>query len=303
MQDIRFISGDGESLVLETQEGEKFRLAVDSSIRAAVKTSPKDEAEHVMTPREIQDAVRAGSTVEQLAKASGDSAEYLYKFANPVLEELEHMVAAALSVRVEIEPDRFNEVRHREFGELMLERLQNGGASGTTWRASRATPFTWEITASFETMGGAGEALWTFDPRAVSLSPENETAIGLSSQSGFGDSPIPKLKALVNPTISHAVSETKPVEVEAPTDLLDAFRQRREAAAAFADTEATSDPEELSAEVDELDSQESFESLEFEDFESEAEPVADPAKKGRAPMPSWDEIVFGAKSDEQPSSD
>ncbi len=298
MQDIRFISGDGESLVLETQEGEKFRLAVDSSIRAAVKTSPKDEAEHVLTPREIQDAVRAGSTVEQLAKASGDSAEYLYKFANPVLEELEHMVAAALSVRVEIEPDRFNEVRHREFGELMLERLQNGGASGATWRASRTTPFTWEITASFETMGGTGEAVWTFDPRAVSLSPENETAIGLSSQSGFGDAPIPKLKALVNPTISPAVSETKPAEAEAPTELLDAFRQRREAAAALVETEPVEAEDVFPDEVDEP-----FEALEVEEFETESEPTVDVSKKGRAPMPSWDEIVFGAKSDEQPSTE
>ena len=298
MQDIRFISGDGESLVLETQEGEKFRLAVDSSIRAAVKTSPKDEAEHVLTPREIQDAVRAGSTVEELATKSGESTDYLYKFANPVLEELEHMVAAALSVRVEIEPDRFNEVRHREFGELMLERLQNGGASSTNWRASRTTPFTWEITASFETMGGTGEAVWTFDPRAVSLSPENETAIGLSSQSGFGDAPIPRLKAIVHPTVSPASSETKTSEVEPPTELLDAFRKRREAAAAFAETEPLEVEDAFPDEVDEP-----FEALEVEDLEADSEPTIDASKKGRAPMPSWDEILFGARSDEQPSAD
>jgi lambda repressor-like predicted transcriptional regulator len=298
MQDIRFISGDGESLVLETQEGEKFRLAVDSSIRAAVKTSPKNEAEHVLTPREIQDAVRAGSTVEELATKSGESTDYLYKFANPVLEELEHMVAAALSVRVEIEPDRFNEVRHREFGELMLERLQNGGASSTNWRASRTTPFTWEITASFETMGGTGEAVWTFDPRAVSLSPENETAIGLSSQSGFGDAPIPRLKAIVHPTVSPASSETKTSEVEPPTELLDAFRKRREAAAAFAETEPLEVEDAFPDEVDEP-----FEALEVEDLEADSEPTIDASKKGRAPMPSWDEIVFGARSDEQPSAD
>jgi hypothetical protein len=302
MQDIRFISGDGESLILETQEGEKFRLTVDNEIRNAVKAPPKNEAEHTLTPREIQDAVRAGSSVEQLAKATGETEEYLLKFANPVLEELEHMVGAALSVRVEIEPDRFNEVRHREFGELMLERLRNGGASGVSWRASRITPFTWEITASFETMGGTGEAIWAFDPRAVSLSPENETAIGLSSQSGFGDAPIPKLRSLLSPTTNSVAEDVQEHNSDAPTELLDAFRKRREAAAALA-------PEQVEDQQDFYESElensvnENMEDLAVDDLEPISEPTAEPSKRGRAPMPSWDEIVFGAKSDEHPSAD
>lgn len=292
MQDIRFISGDGESLVLETQDGEKFRLAVDGSVRSALRDNPPSTGEQTLTPREIQDAVRAGSSIEQLAESSGDSTDYLSKFANPVLAELEHMVNAALGVRVEIEPDRFNEARFREFGELMLERLVNGGASSVAWRARRVTPFTWEISATFETMGGVGEAIWIFDPRAVNLSPENETAVGLSSQSGFGDSPIPKLKGLSAPTLAPAVSERSST-TEEPTELLDAFKKRREAAAQIPE------PEEFFEVPDEPEAELTSEP----EAEPEFEPQTDSSRKGRAPMPSWDEIVFGAKSDEQTSSD
>ena len=262
MREIRFVSGDGESLTLETIEGEKLRLTVDDHVRDAIRKQPSVSGDHVLSPREIQDAIRTGSTVAGLVAASGDSEEFISRFAKPVLEELEHMVASALAVRVEIEPDRFNEIRHREFGELILERLRNGGASGISWSASRETPLTWLICADFETMGGTGRATWTFDPRHVVLSPENETAVGLSNQGGFGDAPIPKLQAIV-PTNER---EPEAARDTSATDLLDAFKERREAAAAMVETQD--------------------------------EPSPEAPKKGRAPMPSWDEIVFGAKSED-----
>jgi transposase len=37
MQDIRLVGNDGEYLNLETQSGDKFRLVLDESLRAAVK--------------------------------------------------------------------------------------------------------------------------------------------------------------------------------------------------------------------------------------------------------------------------
>jgi lambda repressor-like predicted transcriptional regulator len=286
MRDIRFISGDGESLLLETAEGEKLRLTVDNEVREAIRKQPSNAAENVLSPREIQDAIRTGTTIEELVAQSGDSTDFVTKFATPVLEELEHMVASALAVRVEIEPDRFNEVRHREFGELVTERLRNGGASSIRWSASRETPFTWLLRADFETMGGVGAATWTFDPRQVHLSPENETAISLLSNSGFGDSPIPKLQAL-----KPVQEEATPPQEAKVTELLDAFKQRREAAMSEPLTESVSEIEVVEVELVEVSQVEQAP-------ENTEESKPEPPRKGRAPMPSWDEIVFGSKNED-----
>lgn len=283
MRDISFVSGDSESLILETLDGEKLRLNVDESVRQAVRKSPQSASGNNLSPREIQDAIRSGNTVEELAISSGDSAEFIRRFAAPVLEELAHMVASALAVRVEISPDRYNEARHQEFGELISERLSNTGASGLTWQASRLNPSTWTITASFETPAGPGFATWTYEPRHVVLSPENETAVNLSNTATLGDSVIPKLSSVQPSAIGSTTAA--PVEESKVTDLLDAFKQRREAAAA-SDTQED-EPEfvaETITEVSEVDLQ--------EEQKSEA------PKKGRAPMPSWDEIVFGSKSED-----
>ena len=290
MRDIRFVSGDSESLILENSDGEKYRLTVDSTVRDSIRRQVGSEVENKLTPREIQDSIRTGASIEELVASSGDDTEYVSRFAAPVLEELAHMVASALAVRVEIEPDRFNEVRHREFGDLVTERLRNGGASAITWKASRETPFTWLITASFETMGGVGLATWTFDPRHVVLSPENETAVVLSNSSGFGDSPIPKLQVInTAPAIEHPAAVVESPQNEEPmvTELLDAFKQRREAVAAEVTQEAVAEP--IS---DEEPSKEVIEETEVH------EPKQEQPRKGRAPMPSWDEIVFGSKTDD-----
>ena len=271
MRDITFVSGDGESLIVESPDGERLRLVVDRALRDALTRQPSNTGDHALSPREIQDAIRSGLTVDALASSSGESLDYILKFATPVIEELEHMVSMALAVRVEVGPDRFNEVRLREFGDLMMERLRNGGATGIEWSCSRTNATTWTIFANFETAGGRGVAEWTFDPRKSVIVPEDETAISLGNQTAFTDSPIPKVSARFETTSEQPV-----------TELLDAFKARREAAAA-------SQAEEMVA-VEESEEQQVTETV-------------DPKPKGRAPMPSWDDIVFGAKSDEKSTED
>jgi hypothetical protein len=290
MRDIRFVSGDSESLILETLDGEKLRLTVDASVREATRKSPEGAATNNLSPREIQDSIRAGSSIEELAAASGDSIEFVKRFAVPVLEELAHMVASALAVRVEISPDRYNEARYQEFGELVAERLRNGGASNLTWHASRETPTTWLISVNYETPTGSGIASWSYEPRHLVLSPENETAVNLSNSATLGDAVIPKLLSLhqeaVVETEAHTADDNK------VTDLLDAFKQRREAAA----NEEANRSEKV-AQTSEPETEPEPEHPEFQELPDD-EPKSEAPRKGRAPMPSWDEIVFGSKSED-----
>lgn len=279
MRDLRFHSSDGSSLVLETPDGEKVRLIVDESIRSAIKQAQGPTHNNLVSPREIQDAVREGSTIDEIVSSSGADFEYVAKFAAPVLDELQHMVETALSVRIEIGADRFNEAQFQEFGEFVKNRSRAYGDSEITWTAFRESPLTWLITARFS---NDGVATWMFDPRKFTLSPENELAVAIANSTGTTDSPLPKVAPIPQP-----ISEVPAAAGE--TTLLDAFRKRREAA-----VETETPNEDLAEEVEEV-----VETVTLHVVEEDATEEPTPApKKGRAPMPSWDEIVFGSKSDD-----
>jgi hypothetical protein len=90
-------------------------------------------------------------------------------------------------------------------------------------------------------------------------------------------------------------------EVLSPTaDLLDALRKKRAVANAIeVDSTAVRNMPEVKLLESEV-GQRSEELVESADTveEVEATPVAPAAKKGRPSMPSWDEIVFGTKTDD-----
>jgi hypothetical protein len=201
------------------------------------------------------------------------------------------MVASALAVRVEISPDRYNEARYQEFGELVAERLRNGGASNLTWHASRETPTTWLISVNYETPTGSGIASWSYEPRHLVLSPENETAVNLSNSATLGDAVIPKLLSLHQEPVVETEAQNS-ADDNKVTDLLDAFKQRREAAA----NEEANRSEEV-APTTEPEPEPEPEQPEAQQL-TDDETKSDAPRKGRAPMPSWDEIVFGSKSED-----
>ena len=280
MREVNLVGTDAGSLVLQTGDGEKLSLPIDEALRSAVRSAPIDSTKQLITPREIQDAVRAGATISEIVSSSGANEDFVTKFAIPVIEELEHMLNSALAVRVETGFDRFNEMQHALFGEIITERLKTAGASRISWQAHRESPTTWLVIASYSMDSNEGTASWSFDPRKYTLSPEDTNAIALSNNQGFGDRPIPRATNL------HPASAPREVEPAEETTLLDAFRARREA-------NATIEPvatEEVVLEVVET----------VEVVEDSVAPEEEPQpKKGRAPMPSWDEIVFGSKSEDQ----
>lgn len=350
MDDIRLFETDGDYLVLEAQDGQKYRLLIDESVRASIKREPQQLLDSVsITPREIQDEIRNGATIDDLVKRSGAPFDYIEKFAAPVIAELKHMVDSALSVRLTIAGDRYSDTNQIEFGEIINSRLVTSGASGIFWNAERLEPMRWHITANYQLNGAAGSATWSFDPRHLTLSPESETAVTLSSQETLNNSVIPKLKTVdlmpqqetqvfedVIPIGRGAADET-PVAV-AP--IIDIAPEPELAPVASAPVSVPTpkqnvEPESLSATADllealrrkrnersdtNLEAHPATQGLRVIDIETpatEPEPVAEapapqagagedqaeefkPAssRKGRAAMPSWDEIVFGTKAED-----
>lgn len=319
MKDIKFLGSDGDFLLLEDSEGQRFRLLLDQSVRSALRNeAPRMLDEPRLSPREIQEEIRVGRSIEEIVQASGAPVDYVMKFAQPVLDELNHAVLNALTVRLEVPGDRFNNPATREFGEIIKARLAASGAGIEKWSAMKAPEQGFFIYCEFELEGKQNKATWLYDPKRLALIPENASAISLSSGDKIA-APAPRLRPVSTPisdftsnladTVeivreppSPASQFTPPAPTAAPisdtADLLEALRKKRNERELLEDQEETPHTEFLSV-VPDLDEQPGFAD---EDISQEPEiVVADnpPApKKGRASIPSWDEIVFGTKTED-----
>lgn len=352
MDDIRLFETDGDFLVLEAQDGQKFRLFIDENVRSSIKREKLQQLESVtITPREIQEEIRNGASIDQLMKDSGATFEFIEKFAAPVIAELEHIVNSALSVRLTIAGDRYNDSTQIEFGEIISGRLITSGATALSWIAKKIEPNSWLIIANYNLNGAPGSAAWAFDPRRLTLSPESETAVTLSSQETLNNSVIPKLRTVDSQvanevTISNTAAGmteimedvipigrgaefdtpiaiqpepqsfektipstpaaflkpvTPPAAAEplsATADLLEALRRKRtereEPRPNVADLEKHPDTTNLRV----VDIEPAVQEIAATEVENADAGKTNSPKKGRASMPSWDEIVFGTKTED-----
>ncbi len=212
MRELRLADGESDALILEALDGEKFRLPVDEALKFAVRTVGPKPAVQSLTPRDIQDRIRAGESIDSIVASTGADAHFVSSFALPVLDELEHMIASARAVRLTIPGDRFNDDSQVEFGALIDARLAENGAASATWTSKRFDAAKWHITLSFKLGDNYGGATWSFDPRRVELDPEDETAAALSILE-TNPGPLPKSKFSSEPPVAFRKTAATP---EAP---------------------------------------------------------------------------------------
>ena len=131
---------------------ETFVLPVDERLRAAVRGDLSRigqleiEMESQLRPREIQQRIRAGSTVEQVAAASGCSPERIERYAYPVL--LERSTIAEKARRAHPVVDGV--VARRSVEDLAADTLAaRGQQAPITWDAFRDERG-WALRASLE---------------------------------------------------------------------------------------------------------------------------------------------------------
>jgi len=326
LKDIRFLGQDGDFLLLEDSNGVKYRLLLDDAVRRAARGESRAKLdEPTISPREIQEEVRAGRTIEEIVRSSGAPEDYVRKFAQPVLDELNHAVLNALTVRLEIAGDRFNEPTAREFGEIIKSRLAASGAGIERWWAMKAPDHGFFIYCEFDLGGETKKATWSYDPKRLALAPENDVAISLSSQDRLIAIP-PKvrpiqpapsfetanladtvdlassIKAVDQPPIADD-SDSEPA-ISETADLLEALRKKRAEREAVTDLEPH--PETEGLRIVELTETAELSVVPEPVAAIEKEPEPEPAaetptsgpKRGRASIPSWDEIVFGTKTED-----
>ncbi|MDA8901961.1 septation protein SepH [Aquiluna sp.] len=239
--ELRFVARDGENLVLESDDGQRYHLAIDSALKDGIRANPR-VTEANFSPREIQNLIRSGLSVEQVAHQLEQPASAIEPFAAPILDELRFVLEAALGTQVAA-----GAVMKR-FDELVADTTPE-----STFSAAKIDG-DWIITAV-----GSETLTWRFDPKARSLEPTNPEASNFSRAHSSRD------------IISSPAAPAKPkMETTEPTD---AFFEE-------------SDNASVHSLVDELRNR------------RKQEGVKPATAKGRASLPSWDEIVLGATNSE-----
>ncbi|MET0735272.1 MAG: septation protein SepH, partial [Microbacterium sp.] len=197
MEQLKVIGTEDEVLVLATESGETFSLAVDDALRAELRRSRRDRdgdsrAERP-SPREIQSHIRAGLSADEVATLLGARVEDVARFEGPVLAEREHVVGQALAVPVLLGADLDGHT-HPTFGGAVRAKLAEAGATGERW-TSWKEPTGWVVKLEFTAKDVGHDARWGFDPKRSTLSPLNADAIQLSRQGSLPEGLIPRLRA------------------------------------------------------------------------------------------------------------
>jgi hypothetical protein len=335
------IADDGAHLLVERDDGAQFALPVTDELRRAVRHASSVAAAAApsqppsgssLSPREIQQRLRAGLTPAELAEISGEPLEAIEKFAAPVLSERQYVIDQARATRI-----------GRDSGaplldDLVQDRLAARGVrpEGISWDAWRAVDEPWRVCVDFTADGRSSRAAWTYDHTARSLTAEDEESRWLT-ETELIDAPIPRrhlsavraeaeVAAISRPAApagsdrvvsdggppSAAIPMPEPSTLSPTEALLEDLDGRR----GTRESVAPEDGEDEDGEVFEgFGPARSARTAEvgfghpvggaMGDDAPEPKPVAAPgsatpsperkSKRGRASVPSWDEIVFGAK--------
>jgi hypothetical protein len=235
--ELRFVSRESDYLVFETSDGQRLRAVLDDSLKDAVRKNNQTQSSSI-SPREVQDAIRAGETVAEIANRFGVTREEVEPFAAPILDELRFVLQSALNTSLSAGD------RMRSFEDLVLKTYPSAEFS------IRKTDGAWVI--------HAGNSLsWSFDPKSRLLEPISTAAKELSKSFSTEREIIPSPKPVITAPEPVVEEQGQGASVH---DLVQELRARR-------------NPEE----------------------------IRPASAKGRASLPSWDEIVLGTTSLESDS--
>jgi len=329
MQELRVIGVESGALLLGSDDGEQYRVPVDEVLQARMRQATPDIASgRKLAPKDIQAQIRAGLSAEDVASLTGADLEYVRRFEGPVIAEREYVIQSALAVPVlsagEVDPL----APKASFGDVIRGRLVEVGALGERWASWKEQGGGWIVKLTFTADRVDHDARWGYDPKRNALSPINSEAQTLSRLGELPPSLIPRLRAVpledtapIEPParFDSDAFELEPQGLQRPAadlpaeggleyrmnetaDLLEALRRRRGERDAmdpdfeepYAETPATGAVSLIDIPLD---------TAAIDEPVPAATHAASPtplksARKGRAAMPSWDDIVFGARSDE-----
>ncbi|MBF6233562.1 septation protein SepH [Nocardia farcinica] len=324
MRELRVIGLTPDSthiVCVDTESGQKFRLPADDKLRAAARGDLarfgqiEIETEASMRPRDIQARIRAGASVEQVTAESGMPAARVERFAYPVL--LERARAAELAQKAH--PVRADGPAVETLIEVVTAAFTERGHTleNAEWDAWKDEKGFW--IAQLQWQNGRSEiaAHWRYQPDAHggTVAPLDDPAADLIDPD-FGRAlrglatilptePEPEPAGPAEPVVEPRESAAAQVRPAQPV-VEEYFEKRAVAAgggaaaipaAPVAGSAAAVEPATSAATADAAAKAPAADATP-EPAEKEQKAPAKPAraKRGKAPMPSWEDVLLGVRS-------
>ncbi|WP_162598539.1 septation protein SepH [Nocardioides gilvus] len=328
------LSEDRTRLLLVADGGEKFTLDIDTALRSALRGEQprpghlETRMDSALRPRDIQARIRAGETAEAVAEAARSSVEKIMPYAAPVLAERAHVAERAQlsSVRRRATEGTGSLGGGRTLREAVAHQLRghNVDPESVEWDAFRREDGRWTLTGLFETSTRSGTGTFTFDMRGnyVNLEDEDarwlvgdapqETAAAVAPEVAAGQRRLSAVRSdapalgddaieLVTPARPELDSTPDFIRNLTPDSSAPAATDRAASTPAPSEQAPTGTPRPAAPESASTDAEAEAES------ESESPAATEPPaeaprrsskKRGRASVPSWDEIMFGGGTNE-----
>jgi len=327
MRDLRLVglSGDRRHIVLRCDTDEEFRVPADDSLRAALRRDSarpgqlETKMDSALRPRDIQARIRAGASPEEVADIAAVPLDKIMGYAVPVLAEREHIAERARAATVR---RKHTEGPTRQLGDSVSTQLHTRGddPAAAVWDSWRRDDGRWLVTV---TPAGSGETgCYVFDVPGRYVVADDDVARALIADEPSVDDP-------TEMAIASAVAEGSLTSAVAGSDLLDdeheTTRELPDTRVSEGSSSFTDPPTPIGGAVSRLRRRRPLhqvgDPLPLEDTELTApddesdvvadvvaETASDPAPRpeprrrrtrGRASVPSWDEIMFGGGKQER----
>ena len=288
-------SPDGVHLALTDQNGAEFSLRISDTLRATVNqprltSVPIGDENEVMSVKEMQRRLRAGETMDSIARDGNISVEKVERFASPILQERIFIIdqVHGLSPRREGKDGGRD---HLTFIELVISKLSPRGVDidALNWNTWRIEDGTWTIELHYPNREGSGVAQFSYDGKRRSISALDDNAAWMIGE----EAPVRRIE----PGIIYS-QPTHPSRIKAPTEQREPIRIDSapiRSVASSLDDLPDNDPTD-----EEFEAQLTRETPRLVSIrETPAPGDSQDGITARAKVPSWDEIMFGQKPTEE----
>lgn len=312
------VTDDGKRLLLVDARGAEFTLDITPSLRAALRGDASRtgqleiKMDSTLRPRDIQARIRAGETPEDVADAARTTVDKIMSFVAPVLAERQHVADRAQKANVRRPAGGEAAAGSRALGVAVEAHLRscNIDPSVVEWDAYRREDGRWTLNGDFAATLRTGTARFTFDLPGNYVVLDNDDARWLVGESVASPAPArDDLQGARERRLNAVPGEDLPLGDDAIELVAGTADSALPVDADFADPVA---PEPVDQELpldaffsddpesDDPELREEAADAAAADREAEPAPEPEPAprrpvakKKGRASVPSWDEIMFG----------
>jgi hypothetical protein len=266
-------SEDGGHLSLVDNAGNNYSLRISDTLRATVNqprlsSVPSVEEVETMSVKEIQRRLRAGESFDSVAREGQISLEKVERFSGPIMQEREYILDRARELIMRKDAYR-NDLT---LIDVVLSKLTPRGVDREeiTWNTWRLPDGIWHIELHFPNRDGSGIATWNFDMTRRALSATDDNGAWLIDEEAPAR---PASTGMIySPPTHPSRSEEAKREIPRIADLFEPAEEITETPrlAVIRETPTAADAED--------------------------------GITARAKVPSWDEIMFGKKSEEEPPS-